>query len=47
MNGAEAIEIGREALLTVLIVSGPVMAIALLTGLLGSESLGFRTEATL
>ena len=34
MNGAEAIEIGREALLTVLIVSGPVMAIALLTGLL-------------
>ena len=34
MNEVEAIAVGREAMQTILIVSGPIMGVALLTGLL-------------
>lgn len=36
MNAAEVIEVTREALLTIIIVSGPIMLIGLLVGLLVS-----------
>ncbi len=49
MNVGEALDMGREALLMVLIISGPVMGIGLLVGLLVSlfQSMTQLQEQTL